>query len=352
MAFIDSPYASFGGYLRFNPQTINTIIRTETRQKLDKICKDVFSEESIALDTRLKEIFPGVDTCNSTEIIKRVADYFNLRNIERLDGQPEAHTISHQNTKFLIDELFSKIVKKYEWNERNENSSWSLVTVDEFIWVQSLWVTETIHKDYLGDQVFEYSLEAANNSLNEAAYTFLYSGISSEDDIRERVEYSKLNVSIVPRLMEYARQWEEYGAREERIEAVYRKYNETDEYDRILNPEKYKTDEQKAIEKFESIAVTYYDVLACFENREAYQVRYISTAEIENAYDIYQKVTESIDLEPSVKVELDEKAQGESTIVKNLFRYGDNYTDNGEAMCRTAYLSITGALDDIFTPAQ
>ena len=60
--------------------------------------------------------------------------------------------------------------------------------------------------------------------------------------------------------MEYARQWEEYGAREERIEAVYRKYNETDEYDRILNPEKYKTDEQKAIEKFESVAVTYYDV--------------------------------------------------------------------------------------------
>ena len=32
MAFIDSPYASFGGYLRFNPQTINTIIST----KLDK----------------------------------------------------------------------------------------------------------------------------------------------------------------------------------------------------------------------------------------------------------------------------------------------------------------------------
>ena len=66
-----------------------------------------------------------------------MADYFNLRNIERLDGQPEVHTISHQNTKFLIDELFSKIVKKYEWNERNENSSWSLVTVDEFIWVRA-----------------------------------------------------------------------------------------------------------------------------------------------------------------------------------------------------------------------
>ena len=46
------------------------------------------------------------------------------------------------------------------------------------------------------------------------------------------------------------------------------------------------TKELKAIEKFESLAVTYYDLLACFENREAYQVRYISTAEIENAYDI------------------------------------------------------------------
>lgn len=171
--------------------------------------------------------------------------------------------------------------------------------------------------------------------------SFLYSGIDSEDDIRERIEYSRFNVSFVPTLMHYARKSEEYGAREERIEAVYRKYNETDEYDRILDPEKYKTDEQKAIEKFESLAVNYYDLLACFENREAYQVRYISTAEIENAYDIYKKVSDSIDLEPSVKVELDEKAQGASTTLKNIFRFGDKYNDNAASICQLQYISIT-----------
>jgi hypothetical protein len=337
MGFILTPYDSFGDYLSLNPQTINTIIKTETRQKLNKICKDAFSEESIILDTRFKEIFPGIDTCNSVEIIKRVADYFNLQNINWLDGQPESHTISYRNTKFLIDELFPKIRSGYLDND----DEWSLTTVDQFLWIQSLWITKTIHKDYLGDQLFTGSLDLANNVLDEVAYQFLYSGIDSEDDIRERIEYSNFSVSFVPRLMHHARQSEEYGAREERIEAVYRKYNETDEYDRILDPEKYKTDEQKAIEKFESLALTYYDLLACFENREAYQVRYISTAEIENAYDIYKKVSDSIDLEPSVKVELDEKAQGASTTLKNLFRFGDKYDDNGASICRLQYLSIT-----------
>ena len=171
--------------------------------------------------------------------------------------------------------------------------------------------------------------------LNQLNNFFLYSNISSEEDITKRIKENLPNDQMFVSLMLDSTR-SNSGKKEERIASFYDKIlQDENAIDKLKNPRNYLTQQDLDEEKYYDLAANYFIVKGCYDIRKGYKSIYVPYESYQKATRIFNERSNQVSIPEEKKEELNRKAIQASS---GYFLF-DNWSSEANSMCKLAMLS-------------
>ena len=318
-------------------------------QRMIDICEKIFDDEYIEFGENINALFPEIDSCDPDEVYEAIYIYLSMWNLledysSRSELIDELETemglklpidaFSYNNLMFIWKN-FLNFPSRFYFVDCIQKGACNFDNVTEYYieyyfhyWLQTSEVT-------LGNEFIYVQPADIHTRLNQLNNFFLYSNISSEEDITKRIKENLPNDQMFVSLMLDSTR-SNSGKKEERIASFYDKIlQDENAIDKLKNPRNYLTQQDLDEEKYYDLAANYFIVKGCYDIRKGYKSIYVPYESYQKATRIFNERSNQVSIPEEKKEELNRKAIQASS---GYFLF-DNWSSEANSMCKLAMLS-------------